>query len=530
MAANSSRNPSYDVAPHQDGDYPVSHGQTDKRVKLLCSKSKVLKTGLHPREGKGQFLANCRFHKQVYVHPSSSSKDNIPGFIALMQQQNSTASSSSRDTTGGNISSFILGWVPESSLGFGDLSVYARVDLSDNSAIESTSSCLVSPPPAISAGSVVPGPFAFGVSLDQVYSLLVRPPNHGWYFGSIVINTRYGESYPALFFHDSECESTTQQKKKQMREHYDPFGEDGTMYWGGDDVLQWLRRYVILQRSQADSKVYLVDPSTDDQLSFVAQARSSKPSENQNEYGTALVDPDANADPITKLFKETRWKVLEKLSRITTFTRRAAGDITEHPNMPPQVRRLLKSQEVQTLQNEFDSARIYLARWAMGVSEHSERDKERNQRIDAAKHYLEQEETDVGNFELLNLGIDGRELHSNRNHVTLEEWKGWFDLQGYLKITSNEVKARIFHGGLNPSDGVRREAWPFLLNVYPWDSGTDDRRAIESSRRDEYLRLKASWWDRLIDENSTPEELAFWREERFRIGMCFHIGIFLVCA
>lgn len=435
----------------------------------------------------------------------------------MIQKRDGSVPSS--ELLGDNAFSYSLAWVPEASLGLDDKRVYTQVDLSD----ESVSNPFVSPPPATSAGAIVPGPYAFSVSLDHVYSLLVRPPSHGWWFGSLVINTRYGESYPALFFHDKECESTLRQHKKRMREQFDPFNENGTMFWGGEDVLQWLRRFANLQRSQADLGVYLVNPTTEDQLSFggrAANAESSKSSQKQDEYGTDLIDPDANADPITKLFKETRWKVLEKLSRITTFTRRAAEDITEHPNMPPQVRRLLKSKEVQTLQNEFDSARIYLARWAMGVAEHSQRDKERNQRINAAKNYLEHEETDVGDFEILNLDLDGKELHSNRNCVSLTEWKGWFDAQGYLRITIDEVKARIFHGGLDSGDGVRREAWPFLLGVYPWDSGIDDRKAIETSRRDEFIRLKASWWERLIDTNSTAEEQAFWREERFRIGLC----------
>jgi hypothetical protein len=51
--------------------------------------------------------------------------------------------------------------------------------------------------------------------LSQVYSLLVRPPRIGWWSGSLVVNARGGETFPALFFHDAECKSTQLQQKKR---------------------------------------------------------------------------------------------------------------------------------------------------------------------------------------------------------------------------------------------------------------------------------------------------------------------------
>src|SRR6185437_1977292 len=99
--------------------------------------------------------------------------------------------------------------------------------------------------------------------------------------------------------------------------------------------------------------------------------------------------------------KETRWKVLESLSKITTFTRRTANEIADNPRIPQQVRRLIQNPEVQTLQDEFDSAKLYLARWAMSIAEQGEREK--NQRIWTARDALESEETSVGDFEILDM-------------------------------------------------------------------------------------------------------------------------------
>lgn len=53
-----------------------------------------------------------------------------------------------------------------------------------------------------------------------------------------MINTRAGDSFPALFFHDTECESTILQKKKRTKENFDPFSYDGSVFWGGDGVLK----------------------------------------------------------------------------------------------------------------------------------------------------------------------------------------------------------------------------------------------------------------------------------------------------
>ena len=366
------------------------------------------------------------------------------------------------------------------------------------------------------------GLYAFAVPLSEIYSLLVRPPSLGWWFGSLVINTRAGDSFPALFFHDSECESTILQKKKRTRENFDPFSEDGSMFWGGDEVLRWLRRYVEVERSAVDKNAYLINPSEEDQLSFgrplPGEGSSASHQDELAAENTRAPEKDAGMDPFMKTLKETRWKVLEQLSKITTFTRRTANDIAENPRIPPQVRRLMRNPEVQTLQDEFDSARIYLARWAMSIADQSER--ERNQRIWTAQDVLEMENSSVGDFEILDLETGTMSIQDRRKIVTRSEWEGFFDpTSGRLQITVDEVKERIFHGGLDPNDGVRKEAWLFLLGVYPWESGSDERQALMNSKRDEYIRLKGAWWERMIDGTSTAEQQEWWKDQRNRIGM-----------
>lgn len=458
---------------------------------------------------------------QVYVHPTPSAKDNIPGYIALLQQKPPTSgrptSSSSHESIAPGSSDLLLAWVPESALG-DSASIYVKVDLCDGDS-PPKQSYLVPPPPTVTSHSGSVGGYSFAVPVSAVYSLLVRPPSIGWWYGSIIINSRAGDSFPALFFHDNECQSTMLQKKKLARDNFDPFGESGQMFWGADEVLRWLKRYVKIERSGAEPNIYLVEPTKDDLEGFGSKAAgvSKQITPGDKAAGSSQ---EAQMDPFVKFVKETGWNIMNQFSKVTTFTRRAAQDFAENNNLPPQVKRLLRNPEVQTLQDEFDSARIYLARWAMGIAEQSERD--RRGRIWTVKDVVDLEDTDVGEFELLE-GASALSLEERRRPVTMAEWETFFDPEtGRLSLTVDEVKERIFHGGLDAEDGVRKEAWLFLLGVYEWYGTADERKAQIASLRDQYYRLKHSWWERLEGDGGEGEAGEWWREQRGRIGMHNH--------
>ncbi|KAF4586033.1 Rab-GAP/TBC domain protein [Ophiocordyceps camponoti-floridani] len=404
--------PSVDArSDDEEGGYDTVTVGSDRRgVKLLFAKSKV------------------------YVHPTPSARDNVAGYIALLQQKTPSdrpSSPSSSSSVSPASSDLLLAWIPESALGDA-AGLYVKADLSE---AESPTShpYLVPPPPTVTtmAGSV--GGYAFAVPLSAIFSLLVRPPSVGWWHGSIVINARNGEgAFPPLFFHDGECQSTMLQKKRLARDAFDPFGEDGRAFWGADEVLRWLRRYVRLERSGPEPNVYLMEPSDEDVESF-----------GQNSAAAAAASTATDTeDAFVKFVKDTGWSIMNQFSKVTTLTRRAAQDLADNSNVPPQVRRLLRNPEVQTLQNEFDSARIYLARWAMGIAEQSERD--HRTRYWTARDVAELEDTDVGAFEL----VDVNSAKDTRRAVTTTEWKTWFDDAGKLSVTVDEVKERIFHGGL----------------------------------------------------------------------------------
>ena len=489
----------YDMSDDDENGYnTIKHTKTGKGVKLLYAKSKV------------------------YVHPTPSAKDNISGYVALVQQkpleERPTSPGGSSGSARRDKSGLLLAWVPESGLGKAS-EIYTKVELADSDE-PPKQTYLVPRPPITTTHSSNLGSYAFAIPLNEIFSLQVRPPSVGWWFGSIIINSRAGDSFPALFFHDSECQSTIAQRKRHQRETFDISAESGAMFWGGDEVLRWLKRYVPVERSAQENTIYLIDPSDSDRVSFGSGGKPTPDKVRNVLEGKHRDQPgkkgqDGQNDAVTQALKQARWSFLETMAQVTTFTRRTAQAVAENKNLPPQVRRLMQNPQVQTVSDEFDSARLYLARWAMGIAEQSE--KERNQRIWTAKDVLEMEDSELGEFELLD--VERMNLSDKRTPVTLKEWNGYFNSRtGRLEKTPDEVKERIFHGGLASDDGVRKEAWLFLLGVYGWESTTEERHAKMNSLRDEYIRLKGAWWERMVDEQGTLEEREWWKEQRMRIG------------
>ncbi|KAF2722062.1 RabGAP/TBC [Polychaeton citri CBS 116435] len=499
----------YDMSDDSESEYStIKHAKVDSGVKLLHAKSKV------------------------YVHPSASAKDNVAGHIALIQQKASSPRresipSSSTANRATNSSNLLLAWSPENGLSSETKEKYSKVE---GSASDSPpkQTYLVPPPPVTTQHSANLGSFAFAVPISEIFSILSRPPSSGWWHGSLVVNTRAGESFPALFFHDSECESTQQHRKRLQRENFDISGQGGGMFWGGDQILTWLKQYVTVERSTHEPNIYLIDPTDSDKLSFGSGGKPTQENvrnvlegKNKDEQTPQQKQRDQKEDPLGKALTQARWTLLEKFSQVTSFTRRTAESVANNKNIPPQVRRLMQNPQVQTVSDEFDSARLYLARWAMGIAEQSER--ERNRRIWTAKDMLKKEEGELGDFEILEMDAQGLSLADKRKPVTLKEWDSWFNARtGKLERTIDEAKERIFHGGLDGQDGVRKEAWLFLLGVYEWDSTKDERRAKLNSLRDEYIRLKGAWWERMVDEQGTLEEREWWKEQKMRIEKDVH--------
>lgn len=258
--------------------------------------------------------------------------------------------------------------------------------------------------------------------------------------------------------------------------------------WGGRLFLKKLGEYAKIVPSSLEKGVYLVNPETKDKLAFSPPLPSSS---------SASPSPKAKPKPA---WSDLKWNMLEKLAQVTRISRRASQKVFD--NSPAPVRAMLSIPEVERLGEDFDSARVFLAEWALGIAKDQE-DMER-QKIDV----IWTDSMDDG-FSL----VSTQAIADRRNPVTLEEWRSFFDenAEGRLCITAHEVKDRIFHGGLEPP--ARAEAWLFLLGVYPWGSSKVERQSILSERQQQYYRLKRQWWEN-VDKQQDDE---FWKDQLSRI-------------
>lgn len=426
----------------------------------------------------------------VKLHPTPSKQDNVPGFLVLTRGPCATNKE------------IRASFIPMNALSRGDLDIYQKVDIHDlQSGLEtlkldslrktsSDKSWRVNEPRT----SVVSA-YSFGAPLTFIYSIQVRLPKPGFWEGSIIIHTKDGASFPILFFHDSESPSS-QKANKIRAQNFDPFGKDGQTNWGGSDFTDAMGRYINLERSTLEPSVFIVDPESKDLQNFAPMRAAVK-----------ATDPkpgDFKLADVGKFFNETKWRILETVATFSTKTKHQVKDmVIEHAPTP--VKQMISNPEVQRIGNEFDSARVYLAKWAQQVKQDAEQNRRSAMLHDDLYSSINRE---LGSNEYLT----SEEINnaSRRKAVSAMEWAGFFDYSGRLSYTVDEVKSRVFHGGLDAS--VRGEAWLFLLGVYPWDSSRVERQAIHESYKTGYAELKLKWVS-----DDAKRGTAFWKDQKHRI-------------
>ncbi len=459
----SSSNSSKPVPSTSTPSARASANKSPSTSSCLGSRSKVI-------------LLYCK--SKVCLHPTNLPKDNIPGYVILTRSR------------GGSNKDVILSWVPEDSLETGDVVVFDKVDMLSVSELDPVDTgygnkttpqeFLIKKPLVSSLSS-----YAFSIPIADIYSLQIRVPTVGLWCGSIVIHPRTSEVLPVLFFHDEESPSTLAERKIRNQK-FEIFSTNSptSLFWGGDQLMDEMSKYVVVVKSSFEPSIFLINPDSEDRRSFSPLVKKIN-----NESTKKPMD-------LKSFLKEAKWTVLERIAQITHNSKKAAIEVIDN-NAPPQLRALLNQPEVKRIGEEFDSARVYLAKWALSAQEEAERS--RYKRIQWNTEY---------DIEILSLED---EAISRRNEVGKVEWESFFDYSGRLQITAVEVKERIFHGGI--ADNIRHEVWPFLLGVYPWNSSDEERRIIRTTLRSDYEALKKRWYS---DEDLQKYD-EFWKDQKFRI-------------
>lgn len=249
------------------------------------------------------------------------------------------------------------------------------------------------------------------------------------------------------------------------------------------------------------------------------------------------------------------------LSNLTNFTRKAAQEVLNHPlaqpvvpHLPPAVRSMVnvhgegvgpgrRSPEIRAgskgknndVASEFESARLYLARWARVVAEEGERARKQEVARRATLGGESGEESlagSLGVFSLLSPGSKKPVPAPTRKPdepISARDWDS-FAAQGRDELF---VRREIFRRGFATSEEpeemrARREAWEVLLDIVKWDVGDlgvgeagkatrkTEREKARGRKRAEYEDLKRKWRTE-VDERKGGGEA--WREEWHRIDV-----------
>ncbi|KAI8988873.1 GTPase activating protein Gyp7 [Pilobolus umbonatus] len=447
--------------PRMEANATLSVGHQEVAVKLLYSKSKV------------------------YVHPSTQAKDFIPGFLSIVEN-------TSHD--------YLLAWTPESLIPSKDMEAFVQVDVNDDDAGDIHSSVMI---PSIPDESKL---YALSAPVNTIHSLVIKAPSFSKWYGTIIINFMDGHSSTPLWFHDDESMSTVLQKNTQGGKYT---SQGGQVRWGGDEFIERLSQIIPVEKSTQEENLYILN----------------KPPSTANQRQANVFD-STQMDPFIATLKEARWNILEKLARVTKFSKDAAINLLNSPAsrpivplLPPGVQELCYNETVKKTIDDYDSARIYLAKWAAGLAAQSESNSSSDRKyrnVGVWGHEGWEEETALGVFEILNSESDfSIPTHTRTGCVSSAEWKSFFDHEGRLSVGQPVIRKKIFCGGLDPS--IRKEAWLFLLGVYPWDSTAHERYAIEIDRKESYETLKNTWHND-ADHRSTSD----FQDQKHRIDKDVH--------
>lgn len=496
---------------------------------------------------------------KVYVNPTAYARDNIPGFVALVKREAVNPT-------------YLLAWIPETLLcekGTDEWDKFVKIEEKAILDEEDEDAVLIDLP------TQRPESYAFSVPLTSIYSLLVNPPTLSSWYGTIGINLINSSTLPTLHFHDDESLSMTLPSRHANRHNttsaYPPTALTSSSRpstsWGGEDLLSRLRSYAHLLRSTLQPNMFIVDPSkadidthttqifdddaVDDILAQSSYASSHSPvpahrrprplsnvpANPPNPYSTrssvlhrSLYPPSIST---TQSSSQARMALLQSFSNITRATRHAAQNILSHPLAKPIVPHL--PDPVRSLVNvngdlewgswvekggvgEFESARVYLARWARIVAEEGDRARKREaQALPSSSSDVVEEISPLGVFELLHSTINLPSPKTSRDPAhPIDEalWAKWFDNDGRPKVRLEEMRRQVFRRGITPHGNLRKKMWPFILGVHEWDITESEREMKWEEKRKRYNEIKDEWCG-VPEVFDRPDVL----EERHRIDV-----------
>lgn len=251
-------------------------------------------------------------------------------------------------------------------------------------------------------------------------------------------------------------------------------------------------------------------------------------------------------DTLSSWAKSTRMSLLSHFSHVTRSARDASRQLMEHPVITnaqqhhQQYQRRLAGRIPAAVQSyahagplgpfgpvassssksmeevaekagvsEYDSARVYLAKWARLVAEEGERNRRREELAgedtgSPRGGASQVEKSGLGIFELLE--------HPDGHHgggrsfqpISVTEWNQWVSpgvAAGRPSVSLSDIKRRVFKRGLDSR--VRKQAWPVLLGSDVWDATIEEREALRKNKVASWNKLRSIWNSNTFEQGSS---------------------------
>jgi TBC1 domain family member 15 len=331
--------------------------------------------------------------------------------------------------------------------------------------------------------------YAFSVPLSSIYSLVAIPPSLSSWHGTVTINIIHESTLSTLHFHDDESRSVHLPAPSNSPGTYPPSYPPlpSRTTWGGESLIASLRPYANILRSSLEPTLFLVDPSRQDIETHSVVLFSDDAVDSILSPSSSPIPIHRRPRPVSSPPTGTRSRtsvlhasfaspqspsasIMQSFSNITRATRHAAQQILSHPlakpivpHLPDPVRSLVSvngewsSWVEKGGMGEFESARVYLARWARIVAEEGERSRLRESLPSTSGAQApddDSEASSLGIFELIhstsNLPIP-RPTRNPRHPVDRTQWEAWFSIDGRPKVSKREMRVEVFRRVGHPS-------------------------------------------------------------------------------
>lgn len=496
--------------PFRLGDVPTDSNSHSKDPSSDSSQLPV--TGSDGIQEEDPQPYKLRWSKsKVYIHPTSFLRDNLSGYVGILQRAPR---------------SFYLSWIPERAIEDSmERESWIKLDLDPQ--LSTDEDILVKVP----IDSHATPAYAFSVPIDSIHSVILTPPTLSSWYGTVVINVFCGPTLPKLYFHDDESRST--QFSRESREVRLAQNRLSSLpaSWGGEALLTQLRRFADVCQSTRQHGLFLINPSKDEREEHLTPIFSDDALEAPNSppKRNSILHQSLRNGNHSGSMDELTFNILSSFSKLTQNAKSAAQMVLSHrlakpiiPHLPQPIASLANGEpefirwSQQAGVEGYDAARVYLAKWASIVAAQGERSRRAEfndwdpEPIVNDNHLSPLD----GGFEVIHATYQVPKVRSQRapaQPIELEEFVAWQDDSGKLLLDKAEARRRIFQRGVAPA--ARKLVWLFLLEVHDWQSTSHERELNRNHMTEEYQKLKASW----EIEGEELRSTASFQEEAHRI-------------